>query len=491
MHSAADNPVEARPAWLIPALGALGLLAVVVIFLLPNWVSGPPVKTAPTIQQSADTQSTPGPTKARDEDEGSSGAAASPFADAVAAKARAEAQELLAELIDVQENLRERGAESWAADAMVDIAAEALAGDEQYREREFETAIGHYEQALSDALALEASLPERFSVEIQTATDAIEALDGEAAATALALAEMLEPGEPAITELGQRLEILPTVAGAVASAVQAEEASDLESALASLQEAAKVDTAHLYVKAEVSRVADALNELRFNTAMSEGYAALDTSNFDRAQQRFSRAAKLQAGSAEAAAALQELSVARTAAKLGNLQTQGERARSDEDWAAAITAYEAAAKIDPSLRFVREGLAFVRPRAQLDKELQEILDKPERLVDDAILRESRMTLDKTRALDDLGPRLTDKADAVSKTLSIASTPLKVRLQSDGLTEVTVYKIARLGTLSEKELSLRPGKYTAVGTRRGYRDVRVEFQVAPDERAPVYIACNETI
>jgi hypothetical protein len=44
---------------------------------------------------------------------------------------------------------------------------------------------------------------------------------------------------------------------------------------------------------------------------------------------------------------------------------------------------------------------------------------------------------------------------------------------------------------KELSLRPGQYTAVGSRRGFRDVRVVFEVSPDQTAPVYIACSEAI
>jgi hypothetical protein len=54
------------------------------------------------------------------------------------------------------------------------------------------------------------------------------------------------------------------------------------------------------------------------------------------------------------------------------------------------------------------------------------------------------------------------------------------------------VARLGKFDQRELSLRPGTYTAVGSRIGYRDVRLEFTVTPDSAPPtVNIACTEAI
>ena len=164
---------------------------------------------------------------------------------------------------------------------------------------------------------------------------------------------------------------------------------------------------------------------------------------------------------------------------------------EEDWEGAISAFEEALAIDGSLRFAREGLALARPRAVLDKELKAILEKPERLVDDAILREAEGTLRRARQASPAGETLRTQIDEVAATLEIARTPRTVRLRSDGLTEVTVYKVARLGLFEAQELTLRPGQYTAVGSRRGFRDVRVVFSVSPDSNEPVFIACSEPI
>ena len=67
-----------------------------------------------------------------------------------------------------------------------------------------------------------------------------------------------------------------------------------------------------------------------------------------------------------------------------------------------------------------------------------------------------------------------------------------LRSDNETEVIVYKVARLGRFEQRQLTLRPGTYTAVGTRLGYRDVRREIVVLHDAiPAPITIACVEKI
>ncbi len=485
----AAHASSGRPAWLVPAFAILGVLALFVVFLLPSWVDNEPLPSSPSADRSTPPtdQTTANPRREEPRTE----EASSPFADAVEAKARAEAQELLAELLDVQENLTNRGAEEWAPKAMEAIAAEASAGDERYRERDFEPAIGHYQTALDQALALEQSLPQRFSDALAAFDAAVEALDYDSAAAKLALAEQLEPGDPALPIRSTRLESLPEVSENVATAQQAEEARQLSEAVSAMEAAAGLDSAHEFVAAELRRLRAALTEQRFNAAMSEGYAALDENSFDRAQARFERAAKLVPGSAEAATALQELAVARTAATLQALQRRGEGFVAEEDWEQAIGAFEEALAIDGSLRFAREGLALARPRAVLNKELTAIIDQPERLVDAAILREARESLARAKEAATPGPKLRAQISEVESVLTVASTPLSVSVRSDGATEVTVYKVARLGLFEERQLELRPGKYTAVGTRRGFRDVRVVFTVTPGETASVYIACSEAI
>jgi hypothetical protein len=76
--------------------------------------------------------------------------------------------------------------------------------------------------------------------------------------------------------------------------------------------------------------------------------------------------------------------------------------------------------------------------------------------------------------------------------MASKPVAVVFESDNQTEVVVYKVGRLGTFERRELSLRPGTYTVVGSRDGYRDVRLRVRVA--HRNPpqsVVVRCEEAL
>ncbi|MGB7932226.1 MAG: hypothetical protein WCH04_08375, partial [Gammaproteobacteria bacterium] len=59
-------------------------------------------------------------------------------------------------------------------------------------------------------------------------------------------------------------------------------------------------------------------------------------------------------------------------------------------------------------------------------------------------------------------------------------------------VVVYHVGRLGQFRNHRLELRPGTYTAVGSRPGYRDARIVFTVQPGG-APqsVEIHCREPI
>ena len=92
----------------------------------------------------------------------------------------------------------------------------------------------------------------------------------------------------------------------------------------------------------------------------------------------------------------------------------------------------------------------------------------------------------------GPRLEDQKESLSRLLKRAATPLTVELRSDNRTEVSIFRVGALGTFDARQLKLRPGSYVALGSRPGYRDVRLEFRVAPEiDMQPIVVQCEEQI
>jgi tetratricopeptide (TPR) repeat protein len=480
---------QRAPRWVLPALGGLLLIAVLVFFWLPDRV-GP---AAPGSQDPAATsvaaeasQAMPAAKPAATETD------ASPWSEAQLAKLRKKAQDVLAELLDVQAGLEERGVQLWAAEEFTQASAIAMAGDELYKSREFEQATTRYEEALAAMLALEQGLPERMAALLEQARQAIESGDQQQADTTLDQAQLIEPGSAPLATLRQRAAVLPQLLPLLEQAAAAEQNGDLAGAQQSLQQATALDTQHLRARDELQRVTAAHRTQRFNDAMSEGYAALDEGRFDSARKAFRAAATLQEGSSEAASALQEVAVAETAYRLSRLKKSGQRLEDKEQWQQAVKAYEDAQQIDGNVLFAAEGLKRSRARAGLDKQFRKVLEQPQRLSDVSVANATEQLLRQAGKITPRGTLLDQQINQLNVLLQQANTPVAVTLLSDMETEVILLKVKKLGRFAQQELTLRPGTYTATGRRNGYRDVRQSFTVVHDGKPPaINVICTETI
>jgi len=129
---------------------------------------------------------------------------------------------------------------------------------------------------------------------------------------------------------------------------------------------------------------------------------------------------------------------------------------------------------------------------LYKQLDELIAEPDRLSAPSVMQKATKLVVEITIRQDVGPHLTGLKDELSRLLKRAATALTVPLISDNVTEVSIYKVGRLGNFMRKEINLRPGTYVAVGSRAGFRDVRLEFRVAPEiEMEPVVVQCEEQI
>src|SRR5690606_36698116 len=105
-----------------------------------------------------------------------------------------------------------------------------------------------------------------------------------------------------------------------------------------------------------------------------------------------------------------------------------------------------------------------------------LEQPSRLMSAGPLHHAATLLSVSQGRQD-GPILRAKKQRLKQLIVAASTPVPVTIRSDRQTSVEVYRIGLIGLFETHRMELPPGKYVAVGSRTGYRDVRVEFEVAP--------------
>ena len=163
----------------------------------------------------------------------------------------------------------------------------------------------------------------------------------------------------------------------------------------------------------------------------------------------------------------------------------------ERWEDAAHAYNSLLRQNRSLEFADDGLARAQSRLDLDDALQGLLDRPDRIANSQQVRDrAEAVLQEARAVPDPGPVLSSQIQRLGALLPNSGKALHIVLLSDSVTQVEVPGVGSFGSFSRRDIDLRPGRYTALGTRAGYRDVRRDFVVSPEhENSAVRISCSE--
>ncbi len=226
--------------------------------------------------------------------------------------------------------------------------------------------------------------------------------------------------------------------------------------------------------------------------MSEGLGALAAGDYLAARAAFRMAERLIPASPEPADGLLQVDQALRLDNISVLEQEAHSLEQDEHWEAVATTYEEILKIDSNLAFAIDGLSHAREMSALHKKLDEYLSDPDKLSIPSVMQKATLLVVDITRMQQIGARLAAQRDELSRLLKRAVTPVPVALVSDNLTNVSVYKVGNLGNFTSRELALRPGTYVAVGVRAGFRDVRLEFRVAPEiEMQPVVVRCEEQI
>lgn len=464
--------------WVVPGLSALAVLAVLVFVWLPSQVD------TQALQAEAEAST---PVKAK-----KTVGEISPWSDAQLAKQRKAAQEILGILLDEQFALEELRVELWAAEDFTAAQALATLGDEQYRQQQFLEAGESYQAGLDAMETISSRVDDVFQTQLQLGLSSLASDQAEAAITALELAVILRPELPEPQVALARAQKLEPLLALLDQAREAQKAKDLDSAHSLLLQARELDQQHEGAQAQLNSVVRDIARRNFNRAMTAGYQALGDARYDVAEREFLKARKILPGASETDSALQQTRTARTQAQIEAFAQRAEAAESREDWNKAIAAYREILDIDGSVIFARSGMIQAQTRAKLEKNLNSALAKPERLSDDAIYQNTRALYRQASALEKQGPILRKQLQQLDELLRLAVIPIEVLLRSDEETDVTVYRVAHLGTFKRQQLSLKPGTYTAVGVRSGFRDVRKQFTVSHQaDSAIVEISCTEPI
>lgn len=491
----AMSPASAR-RWLLAGLALMMLLGLV--WLLPDALRPDTAEIA----RAPATDSGPADASgaaSEDDDNGDDtpavapvdAGAAAPFEARQRQRARESVEDLIAELLDRQEALQAQAVERWGEAVFTEALEQAEAGDRAFMDNAFDTAEARYQGAIDKLKTLQVRAPETLAQALEEGQQALDLGDAETARNAFELALAIDSDSSAAAEGAQRAAVLPEVLAHLERAETALGSGQPGDAEAAVQAARALDADAVQVRAMVQRVSEAQRTADYRQAVTQGYNALAGAQLEQAATAFQRALQRRPESQDAAEGLQLVQQAQTERRIQSLRQQAQAAMAAEAWQQAAEHYQAALDIDSTLAFARQGRQRALRYADLDTRIRAVLEDPGQLSDDARFERARKLLHAANGLEPPAGGFRERRQALDKLLQTVAQPVAVELQSDGATEVTVLQVERLGQFERTTLKLRPGRYTATGSRPGYRDVRVQFTVSPDQDEAIVIRTRERI
>ena len=241
-----------------------------------------------------------------------------------------------------------------------------------------------------------------------------------------------------------------------------------------------------------SAATTAFGDDAYAKAAGEGFAALGAGQLEKARSAFERARALRPEGPEAREGLRRVDAARNRSTLPLRRAEAEDLEDEEHWQDALEAYETVLRQNPSLQWAQEGQARAGARLQLGDSLQALIDHPDRLSNPRLRDQAAALLQTAEQQPDSGPVLRTQIARLTTLLPALEKPVRVSLVSDNLTLVTIPSVGSFGSFARRDIELKPGRYTVIGTRDGYREVHRNITVSPGEQyLTVNVTCSETI
>ncbi len=484
----ADTPRPRPVIWTLALImGAFGLMAagIAIIGVLTRPPGPTPAATDPAPPAAEVRPSPAAPTATADADTPQT---SPPPED----RSLAAAEENMALWLQAGEQLKTALAGAWAPEELETVEARAGEADAAMIARSYDEAAETYAAAVAAAKTLLAEREPRFAAAMAQGAGAIQADRPTEARQHFEQALRIKPGDAGardgLTDADRREKVLALMATGQAHEIEAR----YELALADYEAALGLEDDFAPARAAVERLKDQVAEDQYHRLLSEGLGAYHGGRLKEARSRIQAALDYRPTGQEAREALRQIDTAARERQIAHLRREGQTAENKEQWDRSLAAYEKALAIDPALQFAHLGATRSRERIQFDKRLRYYLDHPEALASERYLQEAQQLLTSVESLEPRGPRLAAQIQTLKAGVQAAQTIVPVTLVSDGQTEVAVLRVARLGRITSQTLELRPGVYTVVGARNGYKDVRRTFRVEADQQAlQVSIACKEKI
>ncbi len=411
---------------------------------------------------------------------------------AQSAAAMTQAEVAMSAYVGQRDALLEQGANIWASEAFSAAAVVAERADRAWLDRDYATARAAFLEAGAGLAGIEARIPDVLARLLAQGAVALEQGEDEAARTHFEMALRIDPGNIAAQQGLARAEILPQVRERMLAGQTLEDRGEWGPALAEYQQALGLDGEAVAAREAVERLTARIEEQAFRDAMTQGLNALDAGDLTAAAEAFKRAKGLRPDAPDAADGLRRVDARRTAGRISALKRRAEGREVAQDWTGAAADYAEMLKMAPGLVSARQGVERNQRNARIETDMSALMADPRALYPEKAQIRATALIDEVAGLASAPQPFRTQAAQLEARLRVVRTPVPVRLESDSETDVVIYRVGKLGRFDQRQIDLRPGVYTVLGTRRGYRDVRLTLTVDPGTLLPpLVLRCEEPV
>jgi len=457
-------------------LAVLTILAAVVVFILPHWLSGSREKTPePRVITTA---RPPAPAAAQTSEQ------------------ETETRQLLNKTLELKVRLDNEGAKTWGQEQLTtsynQVHGFLKEADSLFNAQRFERAAAGYQKTITAFEQLEASRPERLKRALKAGEEALEKPDAALARRYFEIALAADSGNKEAKAGLQRVESLPRVLELLEKGRKSEDNGLLDDARTRYQDALEIDKHSRTARVHLQRVEQRIADRDFQRAMSNAMSAFNRRDIKQARSNLNIAKKIRPGNDAVRDLNRQIGAAERSTELQRLSRQAARHEQDEQWDKALQLYTRALTIDASAGFAQRGKIRAERLITLNRAIRNYLTSPGDLQAPEHRSHARSICDTALAADTTGPKLKSAVTELLALIEVYNKPVSVLLQSDHMTDVRIYRIGAFGRFLDHQLQLTPGRYRAHGTRSGYRDTTIEFTVPVNATSiTVRIACEEKL
>ncbi|MGE0583026.1 MAG: protein kinase [Steroidobacteraceae bacterium] len=385
-----------------------------------------------------------------------------------------------------------RAAAAWGGADFAAVKQAAEAAGARAADGDIVAAAADYRVIGKRLADIESRAPAALASQLKLGATALDAGEPARARGAFELAQRIDPSNDTAAAGLKRAQALEIAMPLVAQGANALAAGRAAEAVERFEQALAADAGNRAARDGLAKARSAAGASEYARVLASGFNALRAGDLADARRQLERARAMQPGASAPKEGLEQLAAAEQARAGDAARDRGAALEASERWAEALAVYDEVLAREPSLQFAQAGHERTAPRAELDRRLQLVIDRPDRLATPAVHAETEQLLAAARAVTPAGPVIRSQIARIELLLPAYDRVVRVALESDNATDVTIQRVGALGTFLRREIELKPGRYTLMGTREGFRDVRREITIAPGSAVQtISVSCVEPI